>query len=117
MITFTVPLIPPSVNHYKQPRRGGRGFYVTGEATAFKEAVAIFARGKVSTPYSSGLSVEINIYLGRGKKGDIDNFAKVCLDGLVEAGIIQSDAGVQELIMRKDRDNANPRTEITVKEL
>lgn len=116
MITFTVPLIPPSVNHYVKHTKNGR-HYVTAEATAFKNAISIFSKGKVRNPYSSGVSVEVAIYLGPGRKGDIDNFAKVCLDGLVEAGIIRSDAGVQTLIMHKDRDNANPRTEITVREL
>jgi Holliday junction resolvase RusA-like endonuclease len=114
-ISFTVPLVPPSVNHYKKPRGRGK-WYVTGEAQAFKDAVALFARGKrvIAKTYA----VDILIYLGANAKGDIDNYAKVVLDGLKDAGVIHSDAAVTVLHMRKARCGPSaadhPRTEIYV---
>jgi len=61
--------------------------------------------------------VGIVIYLGKGQKGDLDNFSKVCLDSLTACKAIHSDAAVAELFMQKFRDIQNPRTEITVEAL
>lgn len=111
---FTVPLVPPSVNSYVRHTRKGR-HYVSKEAKAFKEAVAIFGRGQ--TIRAESYEVRLSIYLGRNGRGDADNFGKVCLDGLVEGGIIRSDADVDRLTIEKFRDRENPRTEIEVKSL
>lgn len=112
MISFTVPLIPPSANHYVKHTRKGK-HYVTAKAKAFKEAVAIF--GKDAHLSHKRYQVDIHLYLPKGMRGDIDNFAKVTLDSLVSAGIIDSDAGIEALHMHKFRDPNNPRTEITVR--
>jgi crossover junction endodeoxyribonuclease RusA len=109
-VRFTVPLIPPSVNHYVKHTRNGR-HYVTAEAKAFKEAVAIFAKGRVEADEYLVVSI---VWLGAGQRGDVDNFPKVVLDALVDAGVIHSDAAVREIRFRKERDPKNPRTEIEV---
>lgn len=111
-VSFTVPLVPPSVNHYKMRTRKGVTF-VSGEAKAFKQAVAIFGRGQAVEAES--YEVSLQIFLGKNGKGDADNFAKCCLDGLVEGGIIRTDAAINKLTIEKTRDWKNPRTEITVK--
>jgi Holliday junction resolvase RusA-like endonuclease len=109
---FSIPLIPPSVNHYKIPKANGRGFYVTPEAKAFKAAVASLTRGSVKADW---YEVKIMLYLGKNQKGDADNFNKVTLDALVEARIITTDARVKvQAIPLRDWDN--PRTEIEIKE-
>jgi crossover junction endodeoxyribonuclease RusA len=116
-VSFTVPLVPPSVNSYVRHSRGRH--YVTAEAKAFKEAVSVIAAvtgSRLSRP-TSEYSVVVFIWLGHNKRGDIDNFSKVLLDSLVYAGVIHSDAAVTELTLRKGRDAQNPRTEITVKEI
>lgn len=112
-VSFTVPLVPPSVNHYVKHTRSGR-HYVTKEAKAFKEAVAIFARGK--SAIAKRYEVEIAIFLAKRQRGDGDNFAKCVLDSLVSAGVIHSDAAVKKVSITKDRDWKNPRTEITITE-
>jgi Holliday junction resolvase RusA-like endonuclease len=102
------------VNHYRGLRRGGKGFYVKEEAKAYKAAVAVLApKDHVPEPYR----VRIEIYLGPGQRGDVDNFAKVVLDGLVGAGVLRSDAAVEELTISKARDRNNPRTEIEVTQI
>lgn len=109
---FSIPLIPPSVNHYKIPKSAGRGFYVTKEAKAFKAAVASLTRGSVKAEW---YEVTITLYLGKNQKGDADNFNKVVLDALVEARIITTDARVKpQAIPLRDWDN--PRTEVEIKE-
>lgn len=112
MISFTVPLVPPSVNHYKMRTRKGVTF-VSKEAKEFKRQVGICARGQSVS--AEKYQVTIRIYLGHKGKGDIDNFLKCALDGIAEAGVIHSDAAITHLIAEKYRDRKNPRTEITVK--
>lgn len=110
-ISFVVPAIPPSVNHYILHTRRGR-HYKSAEAIKFKADVALCARGKQIRWKRYG--VEIALFLGRKQKGDLDNFAKCVLDGLKDAAVIDSDAKIVELTMRKDRDLLNPRTIISV---
>lgn len=111
-ISFTVPLVPPSVNHYWKHTRSGR-HYVTSEGLRFKTALAVFARRR--SIRAKRYVLEAVIYLGHGQRGDGDNFWKAIADGLVEAGVIHSDAAVSDWILRKRRDRTNPRTEIIVR--
>jgi Holliday junction resolvase RusA-like endonuclease len=111
-ITLTIPLVPPSVNHYKMRSRTGH-WYVTKEALAFKAAVAIYARGaKVE---AERYCIDAIVFLGKRKRGDADNFNKCIGDGLKDAGVIHSDAAVKDWRVRVERDWANPRTVLTVR--
>jgi Holliday junction resolvase RusA-like endonuclease len=87
---FTVPLVPPSVNHYKTRFRNGNTV-VSGEALAFKDAVSIFSRQEYVV--GKKFAVAIKIVLGKGDKGDVDNFPKLVLDGLAAYGAFQSPKG------------------------
>lgn len=89
---FSVPLIPPSVNHYKKPRAGG-GWFVTKDAKAFIDAVCIFSGRPKCLIDSSFYEVGLTLYVEarRLKAGDIDNFFKVSFDALAQAGIIRDD--------------------------
>jgi Holliday junction resolvase RusA-like endonuclease len=116
-VRITVPLIPPSVNHYKMRTRRGVTF-VTDDAKAFKAAVCYCSLRHTSDPFKAfsdcDLEVEVIVYQGKGDKGDVDNYAKCVLDGLVEAGVIRTDAAITDLTLRKRRDRENPRTEINI---
>jgi Holliday junction resolvase RusA-like endonuclease len=114
-LTFTVPLTPPSVNHYKVPVWNMRRFYVTAEATAFMNAVAVCAQGRKVE--AKEYAVTMRIFLGKGQKGDLANFEKVVGDGLVKAKVIHTDDAIMEYHQYKSRDRQNPRTEITVSAL
>lgn len=111
-VSFTVPLVPPSVNHYKMRTNHGVTF-VSQEAKDFKRAVGVFCRSKFCGEWSA-YHVEVTVFQGKGDRGDVDNYAKCVLDGLAESGVIHSDAAITDLILRKRRDRENPRTEITV---
>lgn len=111
-VFFVVPYTPPSVNMYVRHTRTGR-HYRTKEADTFMEAVWVFsARRKVR---AKEYELEVTVYFGKGQKGDLDNLAKVICDGLVEAGVIHSDAAIKRLVMNLKRDAFNPRTEITAR--
>lgn len=111
-LKLTIPLVPPSVNHYKIKTRKGITF-VTKEAKAFKWAVALFARGE--SVQAKAYAIEASVFLAKGQRGDGDNFWKCIADGLVDAGVIHSDAAVKHWVMNVARDPENPRTEILVR--
>jgi Holliday junction resolvase RusA-like endonuclease len=114
MINLVIPGIPPSVNHYKGYNRRTRRWFVRRPAESFKASVAALAEGK-QLPKAKGYEIDIMIYLGKGQRGDSDNFNKVVLDALVAARVIPGDAGRNRITVDKGRDWVNPRTEITVK--
>lgn len=121
-LKLTIPLEPVSVNHYKsvriiQPKGGGKPFistYVTKVADAFMAAVARCAKGQQL--HSKAYAVGFCVYQGHGSRGDVDNYSKCVLDGLVKAGVIHSDSAIVDLTISKRRDPQNPRTEIIVRE-
>lgn len=126
-LRIEIPLIPPTVNHYKKPavnRRTGQKFMVlTKQAKAFKEAIAIFARGETVAPETESerrkvkYSLNATVYLGYRQRGDGDNFWKCLADGLQEAGVIHSDAAVSVWSIAVKRDKENPRTVVEVSRL
>jgi Holliday junction resolvase RusA-like endonuclease len=99
---FTVPLLPPSVNHYKGVRKNG-GFYRKREAVAFVDAVCVFSRKTMVT--GNFYTVEIFFFLGPSKRNlssnDLDNFQKVGIDALVRAGVIKTDGRILDLHLHK----------------
>jgi Holliday junction resolvase RusA-like endonuclease len=129
VVCFTVPyLCPPSGNHYKEPTMytgkdgyAHRGFKVMPEAKAFKDAVAIFSRGRTVAPATErerqNVRYRIGVYvvLGHRARMDCDNSAKVAIDALQAAGVIHSDSKVSECVLTIERnDRANPRTEFFI---
>lgn len=115
-LRLTIPLEPPSANHYKKPRHfaGCLSFYHTPLAKDWFRAVALLARGEF---IEGEVSVEYRVYRGKGSKGDVDNYAKCRLDGLVRAGVLQSDNSVVDIHGYKFRDRENPRTEILIRKV
>ena len=116
-VRITVPLIPPSVNHYWKHSVvcGHLHSYVTPTGKAFLDAVAIFSRGQRVD--AKRYAVTYRIFLGKGDRGDLANFEKAIGDGLAKAGVIHSDDAIYEYHQYKDRDIENPRTEIEVRAL
>ena len=113
--SFSIPLIPPSVNHYKRPRLNQdltRGFYKTAEAQAFIDAVCMLSgRQPIAGEY---FSVEMEFYLHSSDflRCDVDNFSKVCCDALTDAGLIPDDRYITDLTLtkRRARDAQDVRT-------
>lgn len=89
-IQFTVPMVPPSVNHYVKHTRKGK-HYQTGEALAFKDAVAIYLRGQFVE--AERFKLTIRITLGHKDRGDWDNFPKLVGDALAAAGAFRKSKG------------------------
>lgn len=131
VLRIEIPLVPPTVNHYKKPalfprKRGGPpvpGMRLTKQAIAYKAAVAIFARGDTLAPATESerrktrYMLVATVYLGYKQRGDGDNFWKCLADGLVEAGVIHSDAAVTKWHIDVARDRENPRTVVEISTL
>ncbi len=126
-IILEMPFTPPSVNHYKKPitlrtTNGPRlSFALTEEAKAFRDAVAIVARGQTLIPETAAernkirYALVVTVFLGEGERGDADNYWKCIADSLVKAGVIHSDARVRSWhIEVEDQERHNPRTLICV---
>ena len=111
-IKFSVRGIPPSVNHYVQHTRSGH-HYKTREARAFEAAVALGGRDYRDLMIEA-TEVEIIVWLGPRQRGDVDDFLKTVLDGMVRARIIRSDATITRLIAEKHR-GVTPQTDIYVR--
>lgn len=111
-VKIVIPMEPVGVNNYVKHTRSGR-HYKTKAALSFEEVGAFSCRG-ISPVVGDSYRVSILVVQGKGRKGDIDNYCKQPLDLLVKCGIIDSDAKVIDLHMRKERDWDNPRTEIYI---
>lgn len=109
---FMIPFVPPSVNHYKHRTRSGH-YYVTRDAKKFKNAVWVYCREKM--PPAKAYSIDITVYLGKGQKGDWDNFPKLVCDGLKDAGVIATDAAFKDGAVHLRRDAKAPRTELRLR--
>lgn len=110
-IKIIIPMEPVGVNNYVKHTRSGR-HYKTALAKSYEEIGSVACRGMRIE--GKAYRVGIWIFQGKGSKGDIDNYAKQPLDLLVTCGVIDSDAKVIELHLRKERDWDNPRTEIYI---
>ena len=125
-VEITVPMVPPSVNHYKVRYRNGRTV-VSDEAHTFKAELALAVK-ESARQYAVGkhFSVKMDIVLAAKQKGDVDNFPKLVLDGLAAANVFRnpnglpvSDAHVCYMTVFVDREGrpAKGYTDITVEAL
>ena len=99
-ISFGVPLLPPSVNHYKSPDGRG-GFFRSKEAAAFIDAVAIMSARKPVSGAFFHVELIFRIFQNRFLRWDLDNFGKVAFDALTIAGVISDDRYITRILVRK----------------
>jgi len=120
MLKVTVPLTPPSVNHYMKYRvmtvhgKSTVTSYPSAEAKAWWQAVAVCFSGRAFP--AKDFEVAYAVYQGANERGDVDNYSKCILDALVKAEVIDSDHKVFAMHAYKGRDRNNPRTEIFIRE-
>ena len=95
---FSVPIkVPSKSNSYRIHRAGSRQWIApSDEVVAAERAIALFARTHLPD-FTGPVTVTIGIH-GRI---DIDNCAKVLLDGLQLSGRIANDSQVEELHIKR----------------
>jgi Holliday junction resolvase RusA-like endonuclease len=120
MLKIVVGITPPSVNHYMKyrvaPINGHQQVvtYPSKEAKAWWRSIEAAAAGRSIECVE--YEVAYVVYQGSGERGDVDNYAKCVLDGLVKAQVFDSDHKVVAVHGYKVRDRENPRTEIFIRE-
>lgn len=87
---------------------------MTAEGKALKAAYQLQAQSQWrGEPLTGPLSLEVTLYFGTRRKGDIDNFNKLVLDALT--GIVwEDDSQIEELRLRKAYDKERPRVEVEI---
>lgn len=134
-LSFTIPLTPPSVNHYVEHiqvrARGGhmKTLHIkTREAQAWERDFAIFARDMYIVSQSGRFAVTVDIFFAPHETGDVDNFPKCVLDCVAHRHMLRdadlkpcTDAWIKELRVRifdtkADREKG-PLTRITLEAL
>ena len=94
--------LPPSVNHYWQPRiyikngRRIRGRCRSERALAYIEAVKALIGGN---KYGGIVCAVIKIFFPDNRERDIDNTLKATFDALAHAGVIASDNQIKLLLL------------------
>jgi crossover junction endodeoxyribonuclease RusA len=106
-IEFSIPMVPPGVNHYVKHTRNGK-HYKTSEAIAWEETFALHAP-KLSVQGKT-FYLHVAYVLGKGQRLDIDNGNKCALDAVARAGMLRdrdgkvlSDAWIERLYVGLDR--------------
>lgn len=108
---ITLPC-PPSTNNLYMTLRRRR--VMTPEARAFKQTAADAARRAGVLKTARPVVVDIDVFRPR-KAGDIDNYAKICLDAMKGIAWVD-DEQVVELHVRRFDDPGNPRAEMHINE-
>ena len=113
---YTVPGIPPSVNKYLGRKAEWKYRTVKDEWT---QRVAWNCKmSPIPLIPLKKSQVAITCFFPDNRRRDIDNVAKVLLDGLKLAGVIEDDCWqCISIHMQGDIDRGNPRVEICVAEI
>lgn len=101
-VTFIVPAIPPSVNHYSGQRKNG-GRYRTKKAIDF-DWLVIAEWNKRGHPQivASAYAVDM-VFQWKSHEPDLDNLLKVGQDALQHCGAITNDRLITDLSLHKQR--------------
>jgi hypothetical protein len=127
-VAFEVDMLPPSVNHYKEPitlrLRGGvtrKSFKLTDAALTFRDLVWVTIRGKSIIPPTEAerkrvrYGLYVRVSLPKGYQGDGDNLWKCIADSLQYAKVIHNDNRVKVWYMVVLENSPEPKTEVIVK--
>lgn len=88
-------VIPGAPVAKQRARRGKGGHWFTPAATRqYEELVAWYCRAAGERLGSSSVAVTIALWSERPLRGDLDNYAKAILDGMVKGGLIDDDRQV-----------------------
>ena len=97
-VHFEIPGRPVAKQRARQ--RNGQ-FYTPAATRHFEDAVALIARADRGPQLTGEIEVEIHISTKRPMRGDVDNYAKSILDGIVKGGVIADDREIVSLCISK----------------
>ncbi len=109
---ITLPM-PPSLNHTYQFTKIGR-YYKVPQAIQWElEAGMMLLSSKPRKPLLGVLFCQIDMFLARDR--DIDSSLKLVLDTLAKLGFYENDKQIEMLVVKKYKDEKEPRLEIQLK--
>lgn len=110
---FSIPGIPPSVNHCYVNRWNGRGKVYNRQAEDYFDEMALAA---AQLPEIAGnVKVEYALYFPNRIVRDPGNFEKVLSDGLQRAGVLANDKQIRDVrAYDAGIDRENPRVEVMI---
>ena len=97
-----------------RPRKGLNGHIYTPARTRAAEAEIAWYAHAAGERFAGPVRVAIDFYGGRG---DVDNLAKLVLDGLQKGELLRNDSQVTKLELAKHPADGNPRTIVRVESL
>lgn len=88
----------------------------SAEALTWTKSAVIQLKAQKQGPMIEGpVEVQMNVHR-EINSGDVDNYAKIALDAMTDAGVWRDDKLVMKLTVEKFVDPKNPRIEVTVTE-
>lgn len=115
-VTFTIPEEPTSKARHKTGVRQGKVYhYKDPQNGAAQDRVGVYyrqARGP-GRPAEGGFGVEMQFYVGKRQRRDVDNFVKLVFDGLTGYAWID-DSQVTEMSAKVIHDSDRPRSVVRV---
>lgn len=115
-VTFTIPEEPTSKARHKTGIRRGKVYhYKDAQNGAAQDRVGLYyrqARGP-GRPAEGGFGVEMEFYVGKRQRRDVDNFVKLVFDGLTGYAWID-DSQVTEMSAKVIHDSDAPRSVVRV---
>ena len=110
METYTIPMIPPSLNKYAGRENAWEYRHAKAE---WRDICCAYCRPKRPPPVFA--AVQITYYFRDRRRHDADNYCKLLLDGLVAAGVITDDDFAHiSLSLAAGYDKDNPRVVVEV---
>lgn len=108
--------MPPTVNHYHVPRKGGKGLTKSAKARSYqRDAIMILRslnlhREKIAQP----VRLSITFHPKTNARYDVSNFLKVMEDSLVMGGLLEDDHWIEYDSINKGEKSKNGEVEIQI---
>jgi len=99
-VTIEVPGRPIA---WARPRSHGSRHFTPQRVLDAEEAIAWHIRAKLGAGFPTTdqlIAVRLVFWTTRALRGDVDNYAKLVLDGLEKSGVIENDRQVRALDVR-----------------
>lgn len=108
--------IPPTVNHFHVPRRGGKGLTKSSKARAYQRDAIILIRAMNLHKENIKKPVKLKLVFHPKTKAryDVSNFLKVLEDSLVKGGFLEDDHWIEYDGIYKGETSPNHFVEIFV---